>query len=109
MFIDRLNSNNDRNLLINKISILLHDVFNENIENLLPIVDDNSTPLDKKEYITHLNNLIFMETTLETVNNGDLKVYRQIDDLNLLKQTLEISLDEYNELHKDQLNLVLFK
>lgn len=95
VFYDRLTSTEDSELLTKEISQIVASNFNVKIEELL-VLDDKVLPL---------NDLLFVDF-ITTKNSND---YSQIRDENLLLKFIQQSQEEYNQIHKNKINLIFFK
>ena len=95
VFYDRLTSNEDSELLTKEISVIVQSNFKITIEDLL-ICEDR---------ILNLNDLIFADFA----NNSKICNYAQIKNETIFTKVIQQYLEEYNQIHKNKINLILFK
>ncbi|XP_053550231.1 dynein axonemal heavy chain 3 [Bombina bombina] len=101
VFYDRLIDNEDRNVFFNMVKEITSNCFKQSIDKVLShlaptgkVVDDNIRSLFFGDY--------FKPDT-------DVKVYDEITDLKQLTSVMEYYLDEFNNVSKAPMSLVMFK
>ncbi|CAH2307190.1 dynein heavy chain 3, axonemal [Pelobates cultripes] len=101
VFYDRLTDPDDRNTFFNMVKETTSNVFKQSVDKLLihlaptgKVVDDN------------IRSLFFGDFSKP---DSDIKVYDEITDLKQLTSTMEYYLDEFNNMSKAPMSLVMFK
>jgi uncharacterized protein YjaZ len=95
VFFDRLTSKEDYEFLTKEISTIFQSNFKINIEDLL----------SQENEILTLNDLIFADF----VNVSKINNYSQIKDETTIIKVIQQNLEEYNQIHKNKISLILFK
>eukprot|EP01135_Chromosphaera_perkinsii_P003458 Nk52_evm27s243 gene=Nk52_evmTU27s243 len=103
VFYDRLVDNGDREWFYEFCTGVVEKNFNENFHELLKHLDQNE---DGKVDENEIRSLIFCDF----VNpNADTRLYEEVRDFDSLQTVVEGFLDEFNQLTKSPMNLVLFR
>lgn len=95
VFFDRLTSKEDYEFLTQEISKIFQSNFKMNIEDLL----------SHEDKILTLNDLIFADF----INISKINNYSQIKDETTIIKVIQQNLEEYNQIHKNKISLILFK
>lgn len=103
MFYDRLVDDDDRNWLYNKVREVIQQKMNEDFDQLFAALDSDE---DGKVTEDDLRSLIYCDFA---DSKSDSKHYMEVRDLEQLRHVVEGYLDEFNNLSKKPMNLVLFR
>ncbi|XP_057312411.1 dynein axonemal heavy chain 12-like isoform X2 [Hydractinia symbiolongicarpus] len=103
VFYDRLVDDNDRNWLFKSLNKVLKDNFKEDFEKLF-----KHLATDKKLTDDDMRSLMFGDY-LNPDAMGEDRLYEEVTSIDDLYSTVETCLEEYNQTHKTQMNLVIFR
>ena len=103
VYYDRLVDDNDRKWLFNFVVTVTKDNLNDNFHTLFSQldVDQSGTMTEDK-----LRSLMFCDFGDP---KNEARKYMEVKDLNLQRQVVENSLEEYNQINKRPMHLVLFR
>uniref|UniRef100_A0A8C3KWS1 Dynein axonemal heavy chain 12 n=1 Tax=Calidris pygmaea TaxID=425635 RepID=A0A8C3KWS1_9CHAR len=104
VFYDRLVEDNDRAWLFNLMKHIVKEHFKEAFDSVFAHLKHESTPVTEE----NMRSLFFgdyMSPELE----GDERLYVEIPSLQQFGDVVEQCLDEYNQMHKTRMNLVVFR
>lgn len=103
VFYDRLVDNGDRKWLFQCVKEICNDTLEENFHSLLSSVDSDADGVVTEDDMRSLMYCDFSDA------NVDTRLYTEVEDLNSLKTIIEGHLEEYNNISKKPMALVLFR
>ncbi|GCB68504.1 hypothetical protein scyTo_0000891 [Scyliorhinus torazame] len=104
VFYDRLVDDLDRTWLFNLMKAIVKDHFRETFDSIFEHLIHGSGHVTEE----HLRSLLFgdyMNPDLE----GDERLYAEVPSVKEFNEVVVICLEEYNQTHKTQMNLVIFR
>ncbi|KAM4651998.1 dynein axonemal heavy chain 12 [Discoglossus pictus] len=104
VFYDRLVDDNDRSWLFRLIKDIVKEQFKENFDSLFEQLRRGNEQISEED----IRNLLFgdyMNPDLE----GDERLYAEIPGVEQFSEVVERCLEEYNQTHKNRMNLVIFR
>ncbi|XP_077977539.1 dynein axonemal heavy chain 12-like [Glandiceps talaboti] len=105
VFYDRLIDDVDRQWLFKMTQELVRDVFKENFDSVFEHLTGEEGGTVKEDNMRSLMFGDYMRPDAE----ADEKVYEEVMSIDDFYQVVETQLDEYNNTHKTQMNLVIFR
>ena len=103
MFYDRLVDDGDRSWLTNHVKEVVNTVLKSNFDQLFLHLDSSGNGEVSEHDLHSLMYCDFMDS------KADPKPYLEVNDLDKLRKIVEGYLDEYNNISKKPMNLVLFR
>ncbi|KAK7077275.1 Dynein heavy chain 7, axonemal [Halocaridina rubra] len=103
VFYDRLVDSGDRTWLLDKVATACSKHLNENMHELLAELDENA---DGEVSENDLRNLVYCDFADP---KSESRHYVQVEDLEGLRSTVEGYLNEFNNMSKKPMSLVMFK
>uniref|UniRef100_A0A8C7ME80 Dynein axonemal heavy chain 12 n=1 Tax=Oncorhynchus kisutch TaxID=8019 RepID=A0A8C7ME80_ONCKI len=102
VYYDRLVDDQDRAWLYHLMNDIVRDHFKENFEQ---VFDHLKAPRNKAE---DMCNLLFGDYMNPDLEDND-RLYAEVPSMESFGQVVELCLDEYNQTHKNRMNLVIFR
>ncbi len=103
VYYDRLVDDSDRKWLYEYTIKVTTDELKENFHSILSFLDTNRTGKVTED---NLRSLMFCDFGDP---KNEAKRYLEVSDLNAVRQVVEASLEEYNQVNKRPMNLVMFR
>ncbi|XP_054071997.1 dynein axonemal heavy chain 12 isoform X1 [Rissa tridactyla] len=104
VFYDRLVEDNDRAWLFNLMKDIVKEHFKEAFDSVFAHLKHESTPVTEE----NMRSLFFGDYMIPELE-GDERLYVEIPSLQQFADVVEQCLDEYNQMHKTRMNLVVFR
>ncbi|KAM6121199.1 LOW QUALITY PROTEIN: dynein axonemal heavy chain 12 [Pterocles gutturalis] len=104
VFYDRLVEDNDRAWLFNLMKNVVKEHFKETFDSVFGHLKQGSTPVMEE----NMRSLLFGDYMVPELE-GDDRLYVEIPSIQLFSDVVEQCLDEYNQMHKTRMNLVVFR
>ncbi|RVE70747.1 hypothetical protein OJAV_G00066880 [Oryzias javanicus] len=104
VYYDRLVDNDDRTWLYQLMQSIVKDHFNEPFDQVFEQLKQGDKELEEKD----MHNLLFgdyMNPDLE----GDERLYTEVPSVENFAEVVKLCLEEYNQMHKNRMNLVIFR
>ncbi|XP_077865268.1 dynein axonemal heavy chain 12 [Saccoglossus kowalevskii] len=104
VFYDRLIDDADRQWLFDMTKTLVKDIFKDNFDSLF----DHLTPDGGKVNEDDMRSLMFGDY-MNPEAEPDERLYEEVKSIDEFYKVVETQLEEYNQTHKTQMNLVIFR
>ncbi|XP_071484907.1 dynein axonemal heavy chain 12-like [Diadema antillarum] len=104
VFYDRLIDDADREWLFKLCQTLVKDVFKDSFEAVFEHLDPDKRGIKQD----NMRSLMFGDYMNPEAENED-KVYEEVQSVEEFNKVVEYQLDEYNQMHKTGMNLVIFR
>ncbi|ROL53285.1 Dynein heavy chain 7, axonemal [Anabarilius grahami] len=104
VFYDRLVDDQDRAWLFKLISNIVKEHFKENFETVFEHLKDGNKLLCDE----NMRNLLFGDYMTPDVDESE-KLYAEVPSIERFGEVVEACLEEYNQTHKNRMNLVIFR
>uniref|UniRef100_A0A8C1KRB1 Dynein axonemal heavy chain 12 n=1 Tax=Cyprinus carpio TaxID=7962 RepID=A0A8C1KRB1_CYPCA len=104
VFYDRLVDDQDRAWLFSLISNIVKQHFMENFDTVFEHLKDGNKPLCEE----NLRNLLFGDYMTPDVDESE-RLYAEVSSMERFGEVVEACLEEYNQTHKNRMNLVIFR
>ncbi|XP_054243607.1 dynein axonemal heavy chain 12 [Indicator indicator] len=104
VFYDRLVEDNDRAWLFSLMKDIVKEHFKEAFDSVFSHLKQGDTPVTEE----NMRNLFFGDYMVPELE-GDERLYIEIPSIQMFSDVVERCLDEYNQTHKKQMNLVVFR
>lgn len=104
VFYDRLVDDDDRHWLYTSMRQVIKDHFKENFDTLFDHLAKPGKPLEEDD----MRSLLFGDYLNPDAENED-RLYEEVKSLEDFNAIVDTCLDEYNQTHKAQMNLVTFR
>uniref|UniRef100_A0A8C7GUY5 Dynein axonemal heavy chain 12 n=1 Tax=Oncorhynchus kisutch TaxID=8019 RepID=A0A8C7GUY5_ONCKI len=105
VYYDRLVDDQDRAWLYHLMNDIVRDHFKENFEQ---VFDHLKAPRNKAPREEDMCNLLFGDYMNPDLEDND-RLYAEVPSMESFGQVVELCLDEYNQTHKNRMNLVIFR
>uniref|UniRef100_A0A674AX37 Dynein axonemal heavy chain 12 n=1 Tax=Salmo trutta TaxID=8032 RepID=A0A674AX37_SALTR len=105
VYYDRLVDDQDRAWLYLLMNDIVRDHFKENFEQ---VFDHLKAPSNKAPREEDMRNLLFGDYMNPDLEDND-RLYSEVPSMESFGQVVELCLDEYNQTHKNRMNLVIFR
>nr|XP_046220993.1 dynein axonemal heavy chain 12 [Oncorhynchus gorbuscha] len=105
VYYDRLVDDQDRAWLYLLMNDIVRDHFKENFEQ---VFDHLKAPSNKAPREEDMCNLLFGDYMNPDLEDND-RLYAEVPSMDSFGQVVELCLDEYNQTHKNRMNLVIFR
>uniref|UniRef100_A0A8C7T925 Dynein axonemal heavy chain 12 n=1 Tax=Oncorhynchus mykiss TaxID=8022 RepID=A0A8C7T925_ONCMY len=107
VYYDRLVDDQDRAWLYLLMNDIVRDHFKENFEQVFDHLKAPSNKAVSTEY-EDMCNLLFGDYMNPDLEDND-RLYAEVPSMESFGQVVELCLDEYNQTHKNRMNLVIFR
>ncbi|XP_010215324.1 PREDICTED: dynein heavy chain 12, axonemal [Tinamus guttatus] len=104
VFYDRLVADDDRAWLFRLMKDIVKEHFKEAFDSVFAHLRQGSTPVTEE----NMRSLVFGDYLIPELE-GDERLYIEIPSIQQLGDVVEQCLDEYNQMHKTRMNLVVFR
>ncbi|XP_021265333.1 dynein heavy chain 12, axonemal [Numida meleagris] len=104
VFYDRLVEDNDRAWLFNLMKDIVKEHFKETFDSVFAHLRQGNTPVTEE----NMRSLFFGDYVNPDLEE-DERLYVEIPSIQLFSDVVEQCLDEYNQIHKTRMNLVVFR
>ncbi|CAK8689424.1 unnamed protein product [Clavelina lepadiformis] len=104
VFYDRLVDDDDREWLYKLTRTMVKDHFKENYDTLFEHLAQTAQPLCEDD----MRSLLFGDY-MNMDAEGEDRLYEEVQSIDDFTNIVQLSLDEYNQTHKAQMNLVVFR
>ncbi|XP_052396332.1 dynein axonemal heavy chain 12 [Carassius gibelio] len=104
IFYDRLVDDHDRAWLFSVISNIVKQHFMENFDTVFEHLKDGNKPLCEE----NLRNLLFGDYMTPDIDESE-RLYAEVSSMERFGEVVEACLEEYNQTHKNRMNLVIFR
>ncbi|XP_068019795.1 dynein axonemal heavy chain 12 isoform X1 [Melanerpes formicivorus] len=104
VFYDRLVDDTDRAWLFSSVKDIVKEHFKEAFDSLFSHLKQGDTPVTEE----NMRDLFFGDYMVPELE-GDERLYIEIPSIQTFSDVVEQCLDEYNQTHKKQMNLVIFR
>ncbi|XP_055788183.1 dynein axonemal heavy chain 12 isoform X2 [Salvelinus fontinalis] len=105
VYYDRLVDDQDRAWLYLLMNDIVRDHFKENFEQVFDHLKATSNKAPREE---DMRNLLFGDYMNPDLEDND-RLYSEVPSMESFGQVVELCLDEYNQTHKNRMNLVIFR
>ncbi|KAM6256904.1 dynein axonemal heavy chain 12 [Porphyrio hochstetteri] len=104
VFYDRLVEDKDRTWLFNLMKDIVKEHFKEAFDSVFAHLKEGNTPVTEE----NMRSLFFGDYMIPELEE-DERLYVEIPSIQLFSDVVEQCLDEYNQIHKTRMNLVVFR
>ncbi|XP_043080221.1 dynein axonemal heavy chain 12 [Puntigrus tetrazona] len=104
VFYDRLVDDQDRAWLYSLISNIVKEHFKENFDTVFEHLKDGNKPICEE----NMRNLLFGDYMRPDVDESE-RLYAEVPSMERFSEVVEACLEEYNQTHKNRMNLVIFR
>ncbi|XP_021325607.1 dynein axonemal heavy chain 12 isoform X2 [Danio rerio] len=104
VFYDRLVDDQDRAWLFTLTSNIVKQHFKDNFDSVFEHLKDGNKPLCEE----NMRNLLFGDYMMPDVDESE-RLYAEVPSVERFGEVVETCLDEYNQTHKNRMNLVIFR
>ncbi|XP_016404673.1 dynein heavy chain 12, axonemal [Sinocyclocheilus rhinocerous] len=104
VFYDRLVDDQDRAWLFSLISNIVKEHFKENFDTVFEHLKDGNKPICEE----NMRNLLFGDYMTPDVDESE-RLYAEVPSMERFSEVVEACLEEYNQTHKNRMNLVIFR
>ncbi|TRZ01398.1 hypothetical protein DNTS_018422, partial [Danionella cerebrum] len=104
VFYDRLVDDQDRAWLFKLVGNIVKEHFKENVDSVFQHLKNGNKPLSEE----NMRNLLFGDYMTPDVEDNE-RLYAEIPSMERFGEVVEACLDEYNQTHKNRMNLVIFR
>ncbi|XP_051515044.1 dynein axonemal heavy chain 12-like [Myxocyprinus asiaticus] len=104
VFYDRLVDDKDRAWLFTLISNIVKEQFKENFEIVFEHLRNGNKPVCEED----MRNLLFGDYMTPDVDESE-RLYAEVPSMERFGEVVEACLEEYNQTHKNRMNLVIFR
>ncbi|KAG5839016.1 hypothetical protein ANANG_G00229870 [Anguilla anguilla] len=104
VFYDRLVDDKDRAWLYKLMNDIVKEHFRENFDAVFSYLKQDNRPLCEED----MRNLLFGDYMNPDLEDSE-RLYAEVPSMDSFSQVVELCLDEYNQTHKNRMNLVIFR